>query len=1290
MRLVWTVTGIWLAPAIALPATVSGRLVDDRTRAPLAGTVHLLHEEGPDERLERWIAGKAEEPVATVSVKADGRFRVELPPGDRMFRIEAVAGGHLRREVARALDPRNGDRVIDEARMRSGATLKGQVLGENDRPIAGASVTALPIGMDGPSSVATTLDDGTFEIASPGEEVIVTCHARGYGVHSAEARTTPLVIRLGPPVTINGRITESETGTPLPGAIAFIEALALAARSDARGRFVLGDVAPGVVTVNATGADRPAASWKGPVPAREPITIALPAGGRILAAVLDRRDRKPIAGARVVSGARVAITDARGDARLAGLPPRAELRVSAAGFEAKTIGHLETTVSMRRVPIALERTAVLAGEVVDDESHPIADASVWFNGASQGWPERSTRTDARGTFRLDAHPGALTLAASREGFVSRVLPLKRVSAGEERAGLRLVLGRGASVTGTVVDAQSNPVPGAEIAIVEDRDLRLRGLAAPPGASPGATTDAEGRYTLGGVVPGKAVVTARRPGFARSASGDIEAIDRMTTEVDPIVLRPGATLSGHVVDAHHEPVEGALVAADGDGTATTGAGGAFTIPDLDPARTSRVSARADGRGEGEVSDARTGTDVEIVLSAVGRIRGQVVDHDTGLPVQEARVMWWAEHPQVDFDGVDEVGAFEIAGVPIGKVELTVTAPGYRAWNRKEVEVEEDGGDSIAVEMERGLGIHGRVADRSGAPVASATVSIAGGSMRYQRPGLAGDASTDGDGAFTLDGLDRGVVELGVSAEGFVDGHKRIDLEDSVSGVEIRLDRGVAVRGTVRRRDGTPAQGVHVELSSQAQARHWLDPREVTDAEGAFAFDSIAPGVYQLQATSLEEERSAIVVTAVAAVSPPPVLLTLRGGVRIEGALVGPADRVAGVAVQAYGGGTPLDATTDTAGRFTLDAVPAGELFVLAHVGSSSVVESVTISGEIDPVEVVLRLPVGSLLSGQVTLAGRPVADATVTVSASGNAFDLRASTDASGSYEIDGVPDGVCRISVYRPGPNNLPGYTTRALIAGDTRKDIAIELGTLRGRVVDAGSGAPITGAQVHTDVPGDDVAPSASATTAADGTFQLEIADGQYVVVAEAVDHGSATAPLVVTQGQAPECVIRLPRSESLVLRAMDLRTGYPPPSARVTVLSQDVPIFFEQALFGDQGRFPVPGIGRGTYTLVFFVPGAAPSTLPATNAPGEIPVRVSAGGRVQLALGVPGALRLLRADGTRQWFDDGGWDTTTMPVGPPSALIGPIEPGSYRAIVTAADGAEHAVAVTVRDGETVNVTLP
>jgi len=203
--------------------------------------------------------------------------------------------------------------------------------------------------------------------------------------------------------------------------------------------------------------------------------------------------------------------------------------------------------------LRFEPGTTIGGIVNDADGHPIAGAEVDVYGPeAQHDPNGSIsfeelKTDARGRWRLDVAPRELAgvrVTISHPRYEMNGAPASR------NLESVIVLAKGPSVTGRVIDAAGRPVEGARASFGYDR-------FAP--TLPTVTTNERGEFTLENCARGPSIVTVQAAGFAPQI-GDVR-VEVHTRPVEIRLTEPGSVLRGKVVDIAGKPVAGAFFAAD---------------------------------------------------------------------------------------------------------------------------------------------------------------------------------------------------------------------------------------------------------------------------------------------------------------------------------------------------------------------------------------------------------------------------------------------------------------------------------------------------------------------------------------------------------------------------------------------------------------------------------------------------------------------------------------------------------------------------------------------------------
>lgn len=356
------------------------------------------------------------------------------------------------------------------------------------------------------------------------------------------------------------------------------------------------------------------------------------------------------------------------------------------------------------------------GRVEDPAGKPVEGAEVRVVGSATGdrslLPSTETATSGPGgVFTLPA-PDDATLEARHPGYAPGRTTLDFAA----RSSGRVVVKLGApgsrrapsSIEGKVVSGGA-PVEGA---LVAARLLRGGpGSAEEPVAAQG-TSDAEGRFTLREVGPGRHLLSASRDGFTQA-----RAVVARGGEEPIIELTRGGTLAGTVREAGTTlPLAPFRVEVRRGGrgwkllvgtVTVVDASGRFEIRDLPPGPVV-VTASAPGHlpsaGLEVVVPEHPGVaEVELRLGQGGRVSGRVTDRTTGEPLPGARIALEGDGgapPSLLDPGASALagadGTFLLTGVPPRTVSLHVAADGHHARIVTGIEVP-DGGLAGPVEV-----------------------------------------------------------------------------------------------------------------------------------------------------------------------------------------------------------------------------------------------------------------------------------------------------------------------------------------------------------------------------------------------------------------------------------------------------------------------------------------------------------------------------------------------------------------------------------------------------------------
>ncbi len=207
------------------------------------------------------------------------------------------------------------------------------------------------------------------------------------------------------------------------------------------------------------------------------------------------------------------------------------------------------------VELTLDPGHDVFGRVVDEGGRPVDRVRMTLYGDSPMMGMLTEVTDAEGRYRFPiAAPGTAFLLAHRFGVGTASIPETPLSLDADLELPDLVLRRGAEIAGTVVNAAGRPIAGVPVyaqCLSMPRGGAKAEIGAPSGTDFGsAMTDAEGRFRIPGIFPGRVRLT---PVAERPSVPPIDPFETGRTDVRLVVS--GHVLRVAVVDSDGAPLVG---------------------------------------------------------------------------------------------------------------------------------------------------------------------------------------------------------------------------------------------------------------------------------------------------------------------------------------------------------------------------------------------------------------------------------------------------------------------------------------------------------------------------------------------------------------------------------------------------------------------------------------------------------------------------------------------------------------------------------------------------------------
>ena len=559
-------------------ATLSGRIYDGRG-APLEGATVSL-------------AGSGFWPARSVRSGVDGRFLwTEIPTGIYELR---VSKGAL---VAPAVD----GLILDPGATRAfgvllvpGWTVAGQVIDEETgRPIVDAEITVASGVLGLHTRRARSDGRGRFELAGVvGDEQSLYVEADGYvtaGPLRQGALDPAMIVRLGRASTIEGRVVDARgmpveaalvrafgegqlrgatlgtteslgvTSGPVPpisdgtsGTLAYVSQV----EAGQDGSFRLTNLRPGPYRIVASHDDFAPAESKSlqlrAGTALGDIELVMRPGAELAGRVVDERgdglEGIPVELRGAAEGLpRMSVTATDGSFSFRGV--RGEVSVTALPYDLPPV---REDVAMGEdalvtVELALSSTLyTLRGRVVDERGFGVGGALISVSSKSARTPvRRSAKSDPDGTFSVPALPEPpFALEAAHPAFSST-----QIDSIDRIEDVRVVMSAGVTLLGEVLDDWTNEgLPGVRVRLEGPAQLESK-------------TRRDGTFVIRRAATGIYEVSFSHPDYETRRQRVVleppRYVDQLQ-ELDRVLMQPGGSIEGQVLDAYSEPVPTAEV------------------------------------------------------------------------------------------------------------------------------------------------------------------------------------------------------------------------------------------------------------------------------------------------------------------------------------------------------------------------------------------------------------------------------------------------------------------------------------------------------------------------------------------------------------------------------------------------------------------------------------------------------------------------------------------------------------------------------------------------------------
>lgn len=622
---------------------------------------------------------------------------------------------------------------------------------------------------------------------------------------------------------------------------------------------------------------------------------------------------------------------------------------------------------------------------------------------------------------------------------------------------------------------------------------------------------------------------------------------------------------------------------------------------------------------------------------GAISGIVLDDLTSATISFATVIL-RNAVSATTDTLD--GSFVFDHLPLGDFTLRGAADGYSTASLNLTLTELTPKRHVKIHLMPQASVAGRVVLGSGEPLEGASVYISyafhldKGSTNKNGP----ETQSDSIGEFLIKGVGTGrTFNVVATHPDFATAYKgmfKLDPGHREEGVVIVLQPGGTIRGLARDSEGHPIPEAEVRASDAT--RQMMGNNNMmrimmasqsgnmvkTDEEGKFEFKNLAPGSFLILAQHEGFQSNFTDNVALASGAAVEGLeIVLAPGAIFSGVVkssAGEAVSKARVNISLIDLQRPVfgSKTTDDQGAFRFDTLRPGKYMLDIDAGEFPNYRKM--NQEVPKEDVVIVLPEGGLLTGRVTdeTSGQPVSKFTVRIKkAPGlplpfagdmggmNPPTVKTFEDADGKYEIKGLEAGLYIALVMSDdfAPAQKMGVTITD--AKETIENFVLNKGlVLKGRVVEAGSRNPISGAKVNLKDSGDGMdmldmmgidelsnrSTLKTQTTNIDGEFAFShLMPGMVKLQAAKSDFVDQTKQVTIEDGASNDIEILMEKGATIRGRIVDAASKEPLAGAKVSIagsgmFARMMAEFRQGEMTGADGQFIVRTIPEGKAGLV------------------------------------------------------------------------------------------------------------
>ncbi|MEK7484376.1 MAG: carboxypeptidase-like regulatory domain-containing protein, partial [Planctomycetota bacterium] len=549
------------------------------------------------------------------------------------------------------------------------------------------------------------------------------------------------------------------------------------------------------------------------------------------------------------------LSNEQGQFRFENLKPGTYQLRASYGHEWACLSDLLSLSKNLQIPLHLQGTAQVYGQVVDEKNRPLSEVqiSILASPQTQVIPDAQVKSDVDGKFAFSSLPkGHYVLYCQKSGFCSQIVPDL-----ESRSNRLIQMFPGGILRGKIIRKEDKiSIPMARIEALNQNWIEH------------FLAEESGLFQIEGVPEGTFQLRVEAPGFLPlTLSFPIKQGETLNKEIE---LERGFELKGRVLDANHQPVPLAKVSVLRESivdilTERTNERGEFIIQGLPGANPVFLKVSKEGYTQSleEMNqpifiktDHQSPTEVTLTLKSSPTLQGTVINA-RGQGVSGAKLTLISQsvlssETSKPVCSTEASGQFEWISVTAGNYQVQIEHPEYAPYQSEPFSIS---GNESRLEkkftLETGHLLKGVVFGPEGDWISTYDIqlfslSLTAGLMTEPALLQKGDS-----GRFTIGPVASSSKLLQINAKGYAFFQKEIALTEFSSEIEVHLQKGEPIAGIVQDSVGQPIP--NVTLYTLFQQKRFL---ALSDAKGHFEIADLPPGHYVLYAykegfSSLEE-------------------------------------------------------------------------------------------------------------------------------------------------------------------------------------------------------------------------------------------------------------------------------------------------------------------------------------------------------------------------------------------------------------------------------------------------------